>query len=470
MKTLLLRPFTDASQGNSPPLSLMYLSSYLKSKLCDVKIIDNCVYGRLLGNLNADNVYIKNMMQDISDYNPDIIGMTLFSRELEEIAALCKLIKNEFKSKLIVLGGPHPTAMPDESLQQIPECDFIIRGEGEIVLYDLITGLSSNSDLGKIKGVSFQANGKVFHGEDADIIRDLEDLPFPDREGLIHNYRNGKYGHVAYGMPSDIIMTSRGCPFQCKFCFKVCSKYRSRSAGNVMKEIDWIINNIGPEYIQIMDDSFTVQRKRCTEILEALIEKSYPCKFKVRSRVNAVDEELLKTMKKAGVTTIVYGFESGSQAMLNAFDKRTTVEQNIRACKLAKKAGLNCFGDMLLFYPGETKETIKETETFIKSARPHAVKFYVLSPLPRTKIYEEAKQNNSLIGDWRIGEKSPWIKLDDFKDVEKMEQIAKSLFLKQFLNPWRFFWFIKSQGRSFLKSPIFFVKMFFNTFLARVKY
>lgn len=470
MKTLLLRPFTDASQGNSPPLSLMYLSSYLKSKLCDVKIIDRSVHKRFLGNFNIRNVYIQKMVQDIEDYNPDIIGMTLFSRELEEIAVLCKLIKNEFKSKIIILGGPHPTAMPAESLQQIPECDFIIRGEGEIALYDFITSLSRNGDLGKVKGVSFRSDGKVVHGEDADIIHDIEELPFPDREGLIHNYRNGKYGHIAYGMPSDIIMTSRGCPFQCKFCFKVCAKYRSRSAQNVIKEIGWIVNNIAPEYIQIMDDSFTVQKKRCTEILEALIEKSYPCKFKIRSRVNVVDEELLGKMKKAGVTTVVYGFESGSQKMLNAFDKRTTVEQNIRACKLTKKAGLNCFGDMILFYPGETKETIKETEMFIKSARPHAVKYYVLSPLPRTKIYEEAKKNKSLIGDWKIGEKSPWIKLDDFRDVKEMEQIAKRLFFKQFFNPWRFFWFFKSKGQLFLKRPAFFIRMFSNTLLAKVKY
>lgn len=237
-----------------------------------------------------------------------------------------------------------------------------------------------------------------------------------------------------------------------------------------MKEIDWIVNNIKPESIQIMDDSFTIQRNRCVKILDALIEKSYPCKFKIRSRVNAVDEKLLKKMKKAGITTIVYGFESGSKVMLDAFDKRTTVEQNIRACKLTKKAGLNCFGDMLMFYPGETRETIKETEMFLKKARPHVVKFYVLSPLPKTRIYEEAIENKQLIGGWEIGQQSPWIKLAGFDNIEEMEQIAKRLFFKQFLNPWRFFWFFRSQGRSFLKRPIFLIKMLLNTCLARVKY
>lgn len=435
-----------------------------------MRLIDKCVHVRLFDDFSIHNAHLQNMLRDIKECDPDIIGMTLFSRELKEMAVLCKIIKNEFRSKLIVLGGPHPTAMTEETLQQIPECDYVVRGEGEIVLHDLIKSLSSNEDLHNVQGISFRTNGKIFHGEDADIIHDINKLPFPDRESLMHNYQNGNYGHIAYGIPSDILMTSRGCPFQCKFCFKVCSKYRSRSPENVMKEIDWIIKNIAPKYIQIMDDSFTVQKKRCVEILDALIEKAYPCKFKVRSRVNAVDEDLLKKMKRAGVTTIVYGFESGSQTMLDAFNKRTKVEQNIQACILAKKAGLNCFGDMILFYPGETWETLKETEEFMKKARPHAAKFYVLSPLPKTEVYEEAKKNGSLVGDWRIGEQTPWVRLDGFKGIEEMEQIAKKIFRKQFLSPWRILWLLKYQGKSFVKSPAFFIKMFINTFLEKIKY
>lgn len=470
MKTLLLRPFTDATQGNSPPFSLMYLSSYLKSKKLDVHLIDRCVHMRSFGDFNLNNIHIQNILRDIREYNPDIIGMSLFSRELKEMYDLCTLIKNEFKSKLIVLGGPHPTAMPQESLEQIPACDFIIRGEGEISLHKLVTALSDGTDFREVKGISFKSQNKIVHNENADIIEDINTLPFPDRDSLLHNYQNGNYGHIAYGIPSDILMTSRGCPFSCNFCFKVCSKYRSRTPENVMTEIDWIIKNIDPEYIQIMDDSFTIQKKRCIEILDAIIERNYSCRFKVRSRVNAIDEELLIKMKNAGVDTIVYGFESGSQKMLDAFNKRTKIEQNIAACKLTRKVGLNCFGDMMLFYPGETRETLKETEDFMKIARPNAAKFYVLTPLPKTKIYEEAKKNGTLVGDWKVGERSPWIKLDGFKDLNEMEQITKKIYLKQFFVPWRIFWFLKYQGKSFMKRPIFFISMLSNTLLEKIKY
>jgi len=418
-------------------------------------LIDKCIDRKSARNLTLHNQYINDLFSEISNCSPDIIGMTLFSRELKEIAALCRLIKQEFKSAYIVLGGPHPTAMPEETLEQIPDCDFVVRGEGETILHNLVLSLSDNKPLYDVKGISFRTdnNTRIHSCDDAQPISDLDLLPFPDRQGLIHNYRNGNYSSFVYGCPSDILMTSRGCPYQCHFCFKVCVKYRSRSPENVLKEIDWVVKNISPQYIQIMDDSFTIQRERTTKILDTLIERKYPIKFKVRSRVNAVDEALLIKMKQAGVSTIVYGFESGSQQMLDAFNKKTSVEQNITACRLTRKAGLICLGDMILFYPGENKQTLKETEKFIRKAKPTAVKFYVLTPLPKTRIYEDAKKAGRLVGDWNIDSETPWVKLDEFSSPEQMRKIAKKMFIKTLLNPFRIFWLLKSYGKIFLSKP-----------------
>lgn len=472
MKTLLLRPFVSSSSGISPPLALMYLSSFLKSKHLDVKIIDTCADAFSMGDFSIQNTYIQNLVRQINDYTPDIIGIALFSSELKETAKLSKLLKNEFKSAFIVLGGPHPTAMPHETLEQIPECDFVIRGEGELILYDLIIGLSNNSDLRNIKGISFRLKNtnEICHCEEADVVTDLDSLPFPDREDFIHNYRNGTYGSLLFGSPSVILITGRGCPFQCHYCFKVCPKYRSRSAEDVLKEIEWIVNNISPPYIQIMDDSFTIQRNRCIRILDALIEKKYPCKFRIRSRVDAIDKELLEKMKQAGVDTIVYGLESGSQKMLDAFNKRTTVEQNLSACKLTRQAGLNCFADMMLFYPGENKETLKETESFIKLAKPTLAYFHMLSPLPKTKIYDEVKKDGRLVGDWDTSGRTPWVKLAEFENLEAMEQIAKKMLIRSLLSPVRIFWLMKSYGITLLKNPILSLKMILRSFWVKAKY
>lgn len=471
MKTLLLRPFVDGTTGNSPPLSIMYLSAYLKSKGLNVELIDYCVDRRKISDFSLKNTYIKKLINNIKEFNPNIIGMTVFSRELKEIAILCQLLKKEIKTAFIVLGGPHPTAMPREVLEQIPECDFVVRGEGEKILYNLVIALSKNIDLRDVKGISFRTKtNQIYHSKDADIISDLDLLPFPDRSSLIHNYKNIKYSSILYGYPTDIIITSRGCPFQCHFCFKVCEKYRNRSPENVLEEIDWVVKNISPKHIQIMDDSFTIEKERCVKILDLLIQKKYPCKFKIRSRVNAIDEDLLRKMQQAGIDTIVYGFESGSQKMLDAFNKRTSVTENIRACQLTKKAGINCFGDMILFYPGETMETLKETEQFIKKAKPTGVKFYVLTPLPKTKVYNDAKKNNNLIGGWNIGEKTPWIKLDKFKDIDEMQKLARNMFIKTMLNYHRMGWIFKMFGKAFLKNPYITLKLSLYSLIKTSKY
>jgi len=453
-------------------LSLMYLSSYLKAKNQKTNIIDKNVEIAAVKNLSSQHWYIKNLFSDIGEYKPDIIGITLFSRELKQIAELCELIKKEFKSVTIVLGGPHPTAMPQETLEQIQACDFVVRGEGEIPLYELIESLSHNRPLHKVKGLSFRTNtGQKFHHcSDAEIISDLDTLPFPDRESVIYNYKNKTYSSFVYGSPCDILMTSRGCPFHCHFCFKVCAKYRSRSPENVLREIDWIVDNISPSHIQIMDDSFTIQRERAIKILDGLIEKNYPIRFKVRSRVSAVDAELLRKMKQAGINTVVYGLESGSQYMLDCFNKRTSVEQNLAACRMTRKAGLSCLGDMILFYPGENRQTLKETEQFIKTARPTAVKFYVLTPLPQTKVYEEAKKNGSLVGDWGIGKETPWVKLKEFRNRREMEKIAKKMFIKTLLSPFRIFWILQFYGKSFIRNPSLALRMCFYSFWKKKRY
>jgi len=470
MKTLLLRPFTDSTTGNSPPLSLMYLSSYLKSKGQSVQLWDKCVDKKVSENPASYERYLADLFREIEAYGPALVGMTLFSKELREIADLCRRIKAHFPSVLILLGGAHPTAMPEETLEQVPACDIVVRGEGEIVLHDLVKTLEGGGDLREVRGISFRdRDGKVVSGTDAEAPADLDLLPFPDRESLIDNYRNGSYSSFVYGSPSDLIMTSRGCPYQCSFCFKVCGRYRSRSPQNVLEEVDWIAAHVKPKCLQIMDDSFTIQKQRSLEILDGLIERNYPFTLKVRSRVDAVDEELLARMKQAGVSTVVYGLESGSQKMLDAFHKKTTVEQNVAACRMTRRAGLTCLGDMILFYPGETRETLKETERFIRKARPTAVNFLVLSPLPRTQAYEDAKKNGTLVGDWRIGGEMPWVRIDGFEGPKQMQNIAKRMFVKALLNPRRIAWLLQAYGKFFLQKPAFTLRMVFYNVIRKDK-
>jgi radical SAM superfamily enzyme YgiQ (UPF0313 family) len=185
MKTLLIRPFTDSTKGDSPPLSLMNLSSSLKKRSLEVDLFDNCVDRKRLGDFSINNKFVKRILDRISESGPDLVGMTLFSGEINDMFDLCQAIKRNSKSIAIVLGGPHATAMPGETLSQVADCDFVIRGEAENSLPDLITSLSNGGPLTEVRGLSFRMNGKNHHGQDAEIISNLDDVPFPDRDSLL---------------------------------------------------------------------------------------------------------------------------------------------------------------------------------------------------------------------------------------------------------------------------------------------
>lgn len=453
MRTLLVRPFVDSTVGVSPPFSLMYLSAALKSRGLDAHLLDNC-FERAAMRSGSNGNPLATLVARIREHRPDLLGMTLFSRELGDMSHLCTRLKRELPETTLVLGGPHPTARPLETLAQVPGCDVVVRGEAELVLIDMVTALQEGRSLATVPGIAYrEADGRPVQTAPGDVPQDLDSLPFPDREGVLDQYRNRTYSSFVYGSPSDLLMTSRGCPFQCRFCFKVCVQYRSRSAENVLAEIDWVMDHVRPVSIQFMDDSFTIQRPRAHAILDGLIERRYPLRIKVRSRVNAVDEPLLRKMKRAGVDTIVFGLESGSQTMLDAFDKRTKVRQNIEACRMARRAGLHCLGDMILFYPGETRETLEETRRFIGSANPTAVKFYVLSPLPQTQVYEDAKANGTLVGDWNTDDATPWVRLNGFDGIEEMQAIAKRMYLETLMKPGRALGILRAYGASMLRNP-----------------
>ena len=471
MRILLARPFVDSTVGVSPPFALMSLSASLKQHGIAVEILDHCQERGAMLPFNMRNPVTARFIAQVRERRADLVGMTLFSRELRDIATLAALVKEQLPGIQLVLGGPHPTAMPRETLLHIPACDFVVRGEGEEVLRELVRALARASPLAHVAGLTFRdAAGGLAATPDAPLLADLDALPFPDRAEVLQHYRDRTYSSFVYGSPSDLLMTSRGCPYRCRFCFKVCGRYRGRSPQRVLEEIDWVMENIRPASIQLMDDSFTIQRERAHAILDGLVARRHRVKLKVRSRVDAVDEPLLAKMKRAGVDTVVYGFESGSNAMLQAFDKRTTVEQNVRACHLTRRAGLHCLGDMILFYPGETPATLAATERFVREAKPTAVKFYVLTPLPQTRVYEDAKAAGTLVGDWDGSEQTPWVRLPEFADLETMQAIAKRMYLRTLLQPFRAAGILAAYGGAMLRRPRLAAGLVLANLRKRMKY
>jgi len=386
--------------------------------------------------IDADqgNYSFTEMRQRLIAYSPDLIGIPLFSTTLGPAYQLVELLTAGSARWEIVLGGAHATAQPQKVLEVFKNCRYILRGEAEKSIVDLVNALETQGDLGNVRGLSYRQDDKIFHNPDAVLEQNIDSIPFPARDFLEAAYQKNTYWRIGHRGAADVMITSRGCPFDCHFCFKITKKFRARSPESVLEEI-MLIRSRGVKTIHLMDDLFVAPRSRCLRILELIKEQKLNMEFKVRSRADLIDEELLLAMKGAGVKSVVYGIESGSQQILDLMNKRTGVEVNYKAITLTKKIGLQCYVDMIIGYPGETLETIKETEKLLLTTKPTGVNLSIICPFPNTRVYEQAKEQGMMISDWGIDQPTPWIKLPWMENYDTLHECRKKLLKRYQYNP-----------------------------------
>ena len=425
MKTALLYPYQKRFfTGCNPPVSLLYLAASLIRAEEEVKVFD----------IDEDNRSEKELVQQLKYYQPDVIGIPLYTLTLSAAYRFVQLLKSELSHSRILIGGPHATIRSQEVMEQFVDCDFILRGESENSIVDLIKSLQDEKSLDEIKGLSYRKNCNIVHNPDAELNMDLDQIRFPERDLLESAYSKNTYWRIGHKGTTDVIITSRGCPYNCNFCFRMSKKFRTRSPENIVQELI-NIRSRGIRNIHIMDDLFVWNKPRFIKIIDLIKESKLDLELKIRARVNFIDEDMLKLMKEVGVRSVVYGIESGSQKILDAMNKRTTVEMNYKAIQLTKKVGLQCYADIFIGYPGETRETIKETEKLILKARPTGINMAVMYPLPGTEVYNEAKSQGTLMNDWDIHGSFAWIKLPWIENVMDLYKIRKRLMRKYLRQP-----------------------------------
>ena len=386
------------------PISLAFLAGVLQKEGHEVLIYDaDCnvspskmelsyledSYSLYLESLKDDNHTVwREIRKTIGDFNPDLIGITVwttFVASAFKIASICKSL-----NKLVVMGGPHITVKPKEVMEICPDVDFLVKGEGEQTFLELVKSIEKLGISGKenehfktIKGISYRMNGEAIHNPLRDFIKDLDDIPFPARELLLNKKH---YDSEDMGL----IMTSRGCPYNCAFCATSIwkRKVRYRSIDKVIEEIQLIMNQYGTRQFTLKDDSFTVNRKRVLEFCQKLIERKIKINWECNTRVDHVDEELLKKMKEAGCNSIKVGIETGSKRVLELMNKRITLSQCREAAKLFKKVGIYWTGYFMMCIPTETKEEIYQTMKFMQELKPDFASFSVYEPYPGTELFD----------------------------------------------------------------------------------
>lgn len=423
MRIALVYPFIKGgSHGCNPPLALLYLATNLERDGHEVAVFDRDRHPR------DQSLFIS----EIADYGPDLIGMPLFTivSIFRAVRETCRSLREKLPRTPIILGGPHVSAMPEQTLEWFPEVDFILQGEADITLGMFVREFASNAAEPQAPGLFYRKNGGIARIPRIAPPKDLNELPIPDRKFVKRNFEDGIYWRLDRAGATDLVLTGRGCPFNCAFCFKTESGYRSRSAENVLRELEYLAS-LGHSNIDIEDDLFTANKKRCIAICRGIREARFKFHLKVRSRVDTIDEEMLAEMRKAGIRTVVYGFESGSDRILKAMNKKTTVQRNREVVRMTKKARLKCHADILLGFPGENEESIRETERFLLESRPTSMLMSVMMPWPETQVYKDCKENGSLVGDWTIDGPPPYIKLpwmDDYSTLWRRSKVVDKRF------------------------------------------
>jgi radical SAM superfamily enzyme YgiQ (UPF0313 family) len=381
----------------SIPLGLAWLSAYLKNNGFEVTCYD----------LALSPQSVKFLFN--GEY--DVMGFQLHSMEsLKESLALNKKIKAKHPAIKTVVGGYAATFLWNELLDE-NFIDVAVIGEGEITMVELLKIISDYDplELEKIKGIAFRdKNQKRFTGY-RELIKNLDDIPFPDRES---------FDWKSY--PQCSVITTRGCPYRCAFCTVPRfwqGKTRFRSPENVYKELCELEQNYHITRFFILDDSFSLIKSRVKKLMSAIIKGKHDFEWACLTRADCVDKEVLELFKKAGCTEISFGVESANQETLNFLNKDIEVSQIERTIKLTKKMGIRVRCSFIFGLPNETKDDVLNTIDFIVKTEPEEVQIYPLIPYPGTLIFQHPEEYgikilSSDFSTWRKDAQNPIIETE----------------------------------------------------------
>jgi len=365
-----------------PFLGILYIATYLQRNGIAVKVIDSFVNGHTLSEL----------AEIILKENPSVVGFSAMSCQAKAVLEVAAELKKRRPSLKIAVGGPHISSTKDEIFNFTKDIDFLFYGEGEESFYKFIIG----GPLEEIDGLIYKNGDKIIINSPPQLIRDLDGLPFPNFE-LIDIKKYDSF--FAKSLPLASLMASRGCPYSCIFCDAHLTHgkmLRLRTPSNIVDEIEYNYRKYGVKQLMFKDSDFTLNkdwvREICSEINKQNIKITWTC----NTRVDLVDEELFKIMKKSGCYMISFGIESGSQRILDVMRKGITIEQIKTAISFCRKTGIEAMGYFMIGNPTETENEARETIRFSQKLGLDLATFGTTAAYPGTELYKWAIDNQAL--------------------------------------------------------------------------
>jgi len=378
MKILFINP-SGGYYHEYPPLGILYVASYARGNGYSVSFFDQGAfpcgeYHRLLDTVDA--------------FRPEIFAFSLYTTNLNHTYSVIKLLKDRYPAVTLVAGGPHATALPQRTLAECPELDFIIYGEGERTMVELAVALEKGLGLDGVDGIYYRSRDNIVNTKPRQLIEDLNTLPFPAYE--LSKSFSYQLDPVKKGKRVATLMSSRGCPHHCAFCSKAVfgNTYRRRSPRNVVAEMLYQKSQLNADEVYFMDDLFASDKEWLKGFYNELEKNNIDMPWKCLARVRGLDCDDYLKMKNHGCYVIQFGVESGSDAVLKGINKGISRADCLRAFKEARQAGLNTYGFFIFGHRQDNVLTIKETLEFAKLLNPDFVAFFTLVPFPGTDAYE----------------------------------------------------------------------------------
>jgi len=426
MKVLLIDPlYTYTSSRRKKHgdycqfnIGLGYVSAYLNHKLPDLEV----------------RITNKNIEEDLDSFQPDLVGITSFSSTYPLASCYAKLAKQ--REIPVIIGGVHISTLPHTMTEDM---DIAVIGEGEETMLEIVTTLMNNNmDMDKVKevdGIAFREDDQIKFSEPRKLIESLDSLPFPERN--LNTSENNYHG---------IMVTSRGCAYQCIFCAShtMWPKMRFRSAENIVSEIDYLYRNFNTRKIAFNDELFGINKKVFSEIVDLIEQRGLNKKveFYAQLRASQIDEDTVRMLKRMNTVKIFMGLESGSQRILNYLKSgNNSVEQYYSAIDLLEGAGIRTYGFFIVGSPIETLEDSLRTLRFIKNSNLSNFSVWILAPYPGTPLWDYAKKRGLAHDamDWKLLDVASDYRYKS-RDIERFIILAENLSREELWNIFKLFY------------------------------
>ncbi len=370
-------------------LGLGYLAAALERGGHSVRTLDTGVFGRSEARIS----------RFIEEFSPGVIGITAQTAYYSRAVEMARLAKRLNAACPVVLGGPHPSILTAETLKE-PSVDIVVVGEGDETAVDLVNCLEQRRGLESVRGIAFKHDGIVVHNEARPFIDDLDSLPLP----AWHLFDLDRYRARMNGRRVAPVLSSRGCPFKCIFCYRgpaAGKAFRGRSPERIVEEIELLHAKHGVGDILFVDDIFTINRQRAARICDLLIERDLPLTWRCQTRADCLNLELLQKMKTAKCIDVSMGVESGNEKILASIGKNITKAKIRAAFGMIRQTRVSASASFIIGLPGDTRETVQETIQFAKELNPNFAIFYAAMPYPGTELARVVEEGGGkLPKDW----------------------------------------------------------------------